>query len=492
MTCFDGSGVCGGLAGDIYFPSNQTLYTASSGTSHSTPAVAGGCALVRQNFIDQGSNAPSPAMTKACLMNSARYLTGSGANDTLWSNSQGMGGMNLGMAFDGTPGLWRDQLAADKFTASGQSRTITGAVSDPSKPFRVTIAWTDAPGSTTGNAWNNNLDLVVTIGGQTYLGNVFSNATSVTGGSADVRNNVESVFLPAGTSGDFVVTVAAININSDGVPHDSDPLDQDFALVIYNASVFGPPAANFSASPTSGVAALAVTFADTSTGLITNRSWDFGDGNTLINTTNTNPLHTYLNVGTYSPSLTVSGPIGTSTTNRLNYIVATNAPPVANFVANKTSGLAPLGVRFSNTSSSLVTNASWSFGDGGTLITNASAVVYTYTNPGSYSVSLTVIGPGGISSTNKANYILVTNGPPVAGFTATPTKGLAPLLVTFTSTSLGIITNAVWSFGDATPTITTNAGVLQHRYNSGGTYSVCLTVTGPYGTTPAAVTTTSW
>jgi len=483
VTCFDGGGVCGGLTGDIYFPSGQTLYTASTGTSHSTPAVAGGCALVRQYFINQGSNAPSPAMTKACLMNSARYLTGTGANDTLWSNIQGMGGMNLGMAFDGTPGLRRDQLAADKFTASGQRRIFTGTVSDTSKPFRVTIAWTDAPGSTTGNAWNNNLDLVVTIGGQTYLGNVFSNSTSVTGGLADQRNNVESVFLPAGTSGDFVVTVAGININSDGVPHDADPLDQDFALVIYNAVILGPPAANFSASPTRGAAALAVTFADTSTGFITNRFWDFGDGNTLTNTTVSNPQHTYMIVGTYSPSLTVSGPIGTSTTNRLNYIVVTNAPPVANFVANKTSGLAPLRVRFSNTSSSLVTNASWSFGDGGTLNTNASAVLYTYTNAGTYSVSLTVIGPGGTSSTNKADYILVTNGPPVASFTATPTKGLAPLLVTFTSTSLGMITNAMWSFGDATPTITTNAGVLQHRYNSGGTYSVCLTVAGPYGTT---------
>jgi len=33
---------------------------------------------------------------------------------------------------------------------------------------------------------------------QTYRGNVFSGATCVTGGTADLRNNVESVFLPAG------------------------------------------------------------------------------------------------------------------------------------------------------------------------------------------------------------------------------------------------------------------------------------------------------
>ena len=39
---------------------------------------------------------PSPAMTKAFLMNAARYMTGADANDTLPSNNQGMGLMDLG------------------------------------------------------------------------------------------------------------------------------------------------------------------------------------------------------------------------------------------------------------------------------------------------------------------------------------------------------------------------------------------------------------
>ena len=58
-------------------------------------------------------------MTKAYLMNSARYLTGTNAADTLWSNRQGMGGLAIDTAFDGTPRVLRDQLAADLFTASG-------------------------------------------------------------------------------------------------------------------------------------------------------------------------------------------------------------------------------------------------------------------------------------------------------------------------------------------------------------------------------------
>jgi hypothetical protein len=243
--CYDGKGVNGG-AGSIFFPSGQQFYTASSGTSHAAPAVAGGCALLRQYFINNYSYAPSPAMTKAYLMNSARYMNGSAANDTLWSDSQGMGEMNLGTGFDGVPRILRDELAADMFTGSGQTRTFTGTISNSAKPFRVTIAWTDAPGNTAGNAYNNNLDLTVKVGGITYRGNVFSGDHSVGGGGADFKNNVESVFLPAGVTGGFVVTVTAANINSDGVPNNGNPLDQDFALVVYN----GTPGGTASVVPT--------------------------------------------------------------------------------------------------------------------------------------------------------------------------------------------------------------------------------------------------
>ncbi|QUV99270.1 S8 family serine peptidase [Chloracidobacterium sp. MS 40/45] len=257
---FRGSGVCampgGGTAGNPnnYFPTStgQRWYTTSSGTSHSCPAVAGGAALVYQQFINNpayigahrtpsGSAPPSPAMLKAYLMNTARYMTGTGANDTLWSNSQGMGMMNLDTSFNGVQRIIRDQVPADRFTATGQDRVFVGTVVDGTAPFRVTLGWTDAPGSTIGNAYNNDLDLEVTIGSNLYRGNVFSGANSVTGGTADFRNNVENVFLPpfpAGTP--FIVRVRAANINSQ-----ADPTvfgnNQDFALVVHN----GQPAANF-------------------------------------------------------------------------------------------------------------------------------------------------------------------------------------------------------------------------------------------------------
>src|SRR5262249_23447501 len=107
ISCYDSSGVCAlpgsGTAGDPdnFFPVGQEFFTVSTGTSHSTPAIAGACALLRQYFINHGMAPPSPAMTKAYLMNSTRYLTGVSANDTLWSPHQGMGEVDLGTAFDG-------------------------------------------------------------------------------------------------------------------------------------------------------------------------------------------------------------------------------------------------------------------------------------------------------------------------------------------------------------------------------------------------------
>jgi hypothetical protein len=227
----EGSGTIGA---SNFFPVGQEFFTESTGTSHATPAIAGACALLRQYFINRLLSPPSPAMTKAYLMNSARYVTGSGANDTLWSNSQGMGELDLGMAFDGVPRILQDELAANLFTETGQTATFSGTITDPTKPFRVTLAWTDPPGSTTGAALNNDLDLTVTIGTTTYKGNVFSGSHSIVGGSADHLNNVESVFLPAGVSGDFTVTITADNINSDALGN-GDTVDQDFALVIYNS-----------------------------------------------------------------------------------------------------------------------------------------------------------------------------------------------------------------------------------------------------------------
>jgi PKD repeat protein len=69
---------------------------------------------------------------------------------------------------------------------------------------------------------------------------------------------------------------------------------------------------------------LGVTFTDTSTGSITNWFWNFGNGVTTNFTVSTNPSQIYT-AGTYTVSLTVSGPGGSSTDTQGSYVTALNA-----------------------------------------------------------------------------------------------------------------------------------------------------------------------
>jgi PKD repeat protein len=71
-----------------------------------------------------------------------------------------------------------------------------------------------------------------------------------------------------------------------------------------------PPVASFTASPTSGTAPLAVTLTDTSTGTVTSRSWNLGDGTTATSQT---VAKTYSTAGTYTVTLTVTGSSGSTT-----------------------------------------------------------------------------------------------------------------------------------------------------------------------------------
>ena len=84
------------------------------------------------------------------------------------------------------------------------------------------------------------------------------------------------------------------------------------------------PTAGFTASPGSGPAPLPVQFTDTSTGSISSWSWDFGDGGT---STGQYPSHVYSTAGTYTVSLTVSGPGGSNTDTQTADVTVSAPPP---------------------------------------------------------------------------------------------------------------------------------------------------------------------
>jgi PKD repeat protein len=247
----------------------------------------------------------------------------------------------------------------------------------------------------------------------------------------------------------------------------------------YNAVNTGPPpapVADFSGSPTSGTEPLTVNFTDLSTGSISTWDWTFGDGGT---STAQNPSYTYTSAGTYSVTLTVTGPGGTDALTRTNYITVdpcTN--PTADFVGSPTSGDYPLTVNFTNQSSG-ATSYSWTFGDGGT--STAANPSYTYTAAGTYTVTLTATNACGSDQLVRTNYITVTTppcDPPVADFSGSPTSGTYPLTVNFTDLSTNSPTSWSWAFGDGG---TSTAQNPSYTYTAAGTYTVEMTATNACG-----------
>ncbi len=237
-------------------------------------------------------------------------------------------------------------------------------------------------------------------------------------------------------------------------------------------TVVAGPLADFSATPTQGLAPLPVQFTDRSEGNVTSWWWDFGDG---ASSSARHPAHLFP-AGTYTVSLTVSGPSGTHTQTRTAFVTAAALAPDAQFTAEPRAGYSPLAVQFTDLSSGDVSTRAWSFGDGAS--SSAANPLHTYTAPGSYSVSLTVSGGHGSDQEIRSGWIVVASAVPAADFAATPTQGLAPLPVRFSDLSTGNVTGYAWDFGDG---LGSNLAAPEHVYDEPGTYTVTLTLVGPDG-----------
>ncbi len=297
---YNGFSVC-----DDYYPAGQTTYTWANGTSFSAPALSGVQALTTNYLSRVHSIAnPSPALLKAYTLHQTRFLNSTGGN--LPSFNQGFGFPWLDLAFDQTfVRKFADQNSL--FNSTGEYREYVGTVANVLRPVRVALVWTDAPGSTVGASWVNDLDLTVIVGANTYRGNVFSGGLSTTGGSADLNDNSELVVLPTGFAGTIRVRVSAANIAGDGVPGNADATDQDFALVIANmnySSGCTPPTltTNLSANAASACTGSPLTLSVAASG--SNLSYKFyRNGQTVqsgSSNTYTVPSPTAVDAGTYT------------------------------------------------------------------------------------------------------------------------------------------------------------------------------------------------
>lgn len=236
--------LCGlsGSAGEL-LPS--PLHAPCTGTSMASPHVSGGYAVFVEWYRKRFKETPSPALVKGAFVNGAVDLSKNGGVDAnglpltpIPNNQQGWGRFNLGQTISswqrGVVHIDQSMVLDD----SGAGAELSVKPVDPSKPMKATLVWTDALGHGKGGkipAWVNDLDLIVSGGGKTYLGNVFKGGWSATGGKADRMNNIENVYLQKPGSGSFTVKVDAANIIGDGLPNRGDKTDQDFALIITNA-----------------------------------------------------------------------------------------------------------------------------------------------------------------------------------------------------------------------------------------------------------------
>lgn len=236
--------------GEPYKNANDGLhedYTTMSGTSMAASHVTGLCTLLIEWWRKRtaGEN-PSPAMVKALLVNGAEDLAsgpdGLGSQLTnIPNNSQGWGRVSLENIVldypesDRGPKLFADQ--AHPLTSPGQEHLLRVRPDDVSRPLRITLVWTDAPGTPNAKpALRNDLDLEVVEleTGNIYKGNVFADGFSVTAGQFDHLNNIECIYLqnPVGV---YEVRVIAAVLKANARPPFDNTAFQDFALVIDNA-----------------------------------------------------------------------------------------------------------------------------------------------------------------------------------------------------------------------------------------------------------------
>lgn len=152
--------------------------------------------------------------------------------------------------------------------------------------------------------------------------------------------------------------------------------------------------------------------------------------------------------------------------------------PVADFSGSVLSGCAPLRVSFKDLSTGDPKYWDWDLGNN--QLSKVQNPVVTYSQPGTYTITLVVRNQNGANAVTKTEYITVYPSPSVS-FQADITTACLPASVQFTgtaSTTVGTISEWSWDFGDGA---TSNQQNPRHTYTEAGYYNVALTVTSSNG-----------
>jgi PKD repeat protein len=169
--------------------------------------------------------------------------------------------------------------------------------------------------------------------------------------------------------------------------------------------------------------------------------------------------------GTYPIQVIAYGCAGSDTT-LLTLQVFNGNTAVANFTAPVSACVGvPVTFQRTGTNNSIIFAPSWYFGDGGFLQDTAMSITHTYTQPGLYTVSLSLSSLE-CGNTSYERTIRVYGAPPtLSGLNVTPSG--ATISYSVSASDYDVI---VWDFGDGN----TATGVLSgtHTYASSGNYTV--------------------
>ena len=162
------------------------------------------------------------------------------------------------------------------------------------------------------------------------------------------------------------------------------------------------------------------------------------------------------------------------------------APPTASFTATPDTGAAPLDVAFADTSTGTPTSWSWNFGDNSS--STAQNPTHTFTNPGTYPVTLTARNEGGSTTATKTVTVRDVTAPD-GSYTVSPARAAAGgTTVTLQQQSLsddftpasGITRQVRW--GDGSAAFSWASGTTTtHVFRSAGSFTPQVTLVDAAG-----------
>ncbi len=214
--------------------------------------------------------------------------------------------------------------------------------------------------------------------------------------------------------------------------------------------------------------------------------WNFDDGTV---STEQNPVHVFPAgpvIDPYFVCLTISSNDSMCSSTFCLPVLPQNQGCQAQFTALPAPN-ALRTINFADQSLGGIWHWIWNFGDGTTdtiTLPNNPNVSHAYQTPGFYNVCLTIQGDYGLCNSTHCQTVAVYDSIPgcQAQFTYYPDSASSiPNVLRFVDLSLGNPTQWFWDFGDPASGIL-NTSTEQnpgHSFTAVGTYSVCLTISGP-------------